>query len=625
MLPLDLLSRALPTAGGALQGLCIVQDQGTRGLRLLAPAGHRALSFPASQLFVNCDLFPAEFSIVVTLKRGEYIFSLVEEELDLLLLGLQVGQEKLQLLVQDGSGQRRITVRGVPLADGRWHTLVLSVTGRHATVTMDCDTLFEPFPVALRTTGSMFYIGSRRALRGLFSGLLRQLVLLPGLDAASRICPASDPRLAVLSVTPALLEIPVIPLGDEALTHPHAGARLTQGSRPPCAESKQAQLWFDTVDNGLFLCDGLTWVDMLQEREKLDYLEDHQDLHTLSETLDIELFHVPSLGLFAAMANWESSFGSRIYKWTDGKFQLYQNISTSEALAWKFFTVDDKMFLAAAISKERDQGGRELSVIYKWSPQRLQFLLYQSLETHSARDWEAFHIGGEVFLAVANLRQNNNHNIDSVIYKWNPSTEAFEVNQTIQTSGAYDWEFFTVGPYHFLVVANTFNGVSTHIESMIYIWLGGIFQPFQAIMQTLGATDWEMFRIGSRVFLAVANSQKLCQEGPSVYALNSTIYELDMTMKMFLRFQDIGTYAVDWEFFTVGDEKFLVVANSFNGQFHSLNSVIYWQGYEGFVPVHRLPTIGCKDWEFFKSTEDSYLIYSSATEPLSKVLRLKTF
>lgn len=74
-----------------------------------------------------------------------------------------------------------------------------------------------------------------------------------------------------------------------------------------------------------------------------------------------------------------------------------------------------------------------------------------------------------------------NHNIDSVIYKWNPVTQFFEVNQTIPTAGAYDWEFFTIGPYYFLVVANTFNGRSTVIDSTIYIWLGGMFQSYQSI------------------------------------------------------------------------------------------------------------------------------------------------
>lgn len=49
-----------------------------------------------------------------------------------------------------------------------------------------------------------------------------------------------------------------------------------------------------------------------------------------------------------------------------------------------------------------------------------------------------------------------------------------------------------------------------------------------------------------------------------------------------------------------------------------------WQGYEGFVAVHSLPTFGCRDWEAFRTAAGSYLVYSSAKEPLSRVLRLRT-
>ncbi|KAI1898301.1 hypothetical protein AGOR_G00070910 [Albula goreensis] len=412
-----------------------------------------------------------------------------------------------------------------------------------------------------------------------------------------------------------------------SVLHTESNVRVTLGSRPSCTHTERGQLWFDTLKRGLFLCDSMTWVPLLEGKERLDYVEDYQDLYTNSKSFDIEVFQIPSEGLFAATADWESKPGSGIYKWVEGKFEPFQNISTFQAQAWKYFTVGNKMFLAVANSRAKDQEEKELSVIYKWSSSRRKFLPYQTLETHSARDWEAFSINGEAFLAVANHRQGeHNHNINSVIYKWNPGTKLFEVNQTIETSGAYDWEFFNIGPYHFLVVANTFNGFSTHINSIIYIWLGGMFQPFQAI-STFGATDWEMFQIGDRIFLAVANGQKFYEKVPSLYAINSTIYELNMTTKTFLRFQDIVTYsAVDWEFFTIGDEKFLVVANSFDGTSHSLNSVIYrWQGYEGFVPIHRLPTTGCIDWEFFTSTEGSYLMYSSATQPLSKVFKLKTY
>lgn len=53
--------------------------------------------------------------------------------------------------------------------------------------------------------------------------------------------------------------------------------------------------------------------------------------------------------------------------------------------------------------------------------------------------------------------------------------------------------------------------------------------------------------------------------------------------------------------------------------------VFRWQGYEGFVPVHSLPTFGCKDWEEFRTEEGFFLMYSSATSRLSKVFKLKTY
>uniref|UniRef100_A0A3P8ZWV3 Thrombospondin-like N-terminal domain-containing protein n=1 Tax=Esox lucius TaxID=8010 RepID=A0A3P8ZWV3_ESOLU len=626
LLPLDFLSQVLPAGGNKpLSDVHMVQSQGARGLQLAG--SQEALSFSASQLFTNCDYFPSEFSIVVTLKtprlsnkRNEYILSLVEEESDRLLIGLRVSQERLHFLFQGPMGRKCITFRAVQLADNHWHTLVLAITGRYATLTVDCGRALEvceqPFPSDLCTLNSRFYIGSRRRWKGLFSGLLRQLVLLPGSDATSRVCPSSYPRLSVLSVPQVLLTMPLIPTGNHVVPlYPYeAEVQVTLGSQPPCSKAEQGKLWFDTLKKGL--C----------SKRRLDYVEDYQDLYTNSETFDVEVFHIPSQGLFAATANKAAQPGSGIYKWVDGKFKLYQNITTYEARAWKYFTVGSKMFLAVANFKGQPGREREESMIYRWNSRKLKFLLYQTLETHCAQDWEAFTIQEEHFLVVANHRQGDNHNIDSVIYRWNPGTKVFEVNQTIGTSGAYDWEFFSVGPYQFLVVANTLNGTSTNINSTIYIWLGGTFRPFQSI-KTVGATDWEMFQIGNRYFLAVANGQMLNNRGPSLYTINSTIYELNMMTQTFIKFQDILTNsAVDWEFFSVGEDKFLVVANSHDGASFSLNSVIYrWQGYEGFVPVHKLPTTGCTDWEYFNTTEGSFLIYSSATSPLSKVFKLNTY
>lgn len=45
----------------------MTQANGVRGLQLSAAAPH-TMSFPASRIFFQCDLFPEEFSIVITLK-----------------------------------------------------------------------------------------------------------------------------------------------------------------------------------------------------------------------------------------------------------------------------------------------------------------------------------------------------------------------------------------------------------------------------------------------------------------------------------------------------------------------------------------------------------------------------
>ncbi|XP_029283836.1 thrombospondin-type laminin G domain and EAR repeat-containing protein [Cottoperca gobio] len=636
LLPLDLLASALPSTGEAPPPqIQMVQSKGSRGLRL-AGAAATALSFPASQIFSNCDYFPAEFSLVATIKiprlrqkRNEYVFSVVEEGSDSLLLGLRVSENRLHLLVTlpGVGGRSRLSFKDVELDDNRWHTLVLAVSGLYATLTIDCGLPLElkqvqSFPSALSTRGSRFFIGSRKRLRGRFSGLLRQLVLLPGSDATPRLCPTSDPSLAELSVPQVLKSTPVQPDHQGPVYPYEAEARVTL-SPPPCSGPEQGQLWFNAQRKGLFVCDGLTWRTLLLNQERLDYVEDYQDLYTSSETFDVEVFSMPSEGLFMAAANRDSRPGSGIYKWINASFQLYQNISTQEARAWKHFTIDDKIFLVVANSREAEP---ELSVIYRWNQRRRRFLRHQTLETHSALDWEAFHIHNHSFLVVANHRRDSNHNIHSVIYRWNPNTKLFEVNQTLSTSGAYDWEFFSVGPYHFLAVANTFDGRTTTISSTVYVWLHGGFQTFQSI-PTVGATDWETFQIDGRFFLAVANSQKVSERGPSLYSINSTVYELNTLTQTFIRFQDILTHsAVDWEFFTIGEEKFLVVANSHDGSSYSLNSVVYrWQGYEGFVPVHSLPTFGCRDWEHFSTDDGSFLVYSSATSRLSKVFKLRTY
>lgn len=88
------------------------------------------------------------------------------------------------------------------------------------------------------------------------------------------------------------------------------------------------------------------WITIFpsQAKAKLDYVEEHQSLFTNSETLGIEVFHIPNVGLFVATANRKAR--SAIYKWTEGKFVSYQNILTHQAQSWRHFTIGKKASLS---------------------------------------------------------------------------------------------------------------------------------------------------------------------------------------------------------------------------------------------------------------------------------------
>ena len=68
----------------------------------------------------------------------------------------------------------------------------------------------------------------------------------------------------------------------------------------------------------------------------------------------------------------------------------------------------------------------------------------------------------------------------------------------------------------------------------------------------------------------------------------------------FQEFQPIPTNgALDSEFFTIGSDHYLAVANHYNGSTHNTDSKLYrWDG-AGFVEFQAFPTNWAYDCEFF--------------------------
>jgi hypothetical protein len=127
----------------------------------------------------------------------------------------------------------------------------------------------------------------------------------------------------------------------------------------------------------------------------------------------------------------------------------------------------------------------------------------------------------------------------------------------------------------------------------------------QALIPTIGAMDWEFFTIGSDSYLAVAN-----QHNDSTFNVDSKIYLWNGAS--FSETQSIPTNgAWDWEFFTIGSDSYLVVANRFNGSTYNIDSNIYrWNGVV-FTETQSILTYGAADWEFFTIGSDSYLVVAN--------------
>ena len=244
-------------------------------------------------------------------------------------------------------------------------------------------------------------------------------------------------------------------------------------------------------------------------------------------------------------------------------FTELQTIPTQGATAWEPFAIDGADYLAVANLYDGDTYNTN-SVIYRWNGK--QFVAHQSIPTAGAMDWECFTVGGDTYLVVANMMSSETtYNIPSKIYKWNG--QLFIEYQSIDTSGAADWEFFTIGADSYLVVANMKNGPSTtrNINSVVYKWDGDSFEPFQNI-PTHGARDWEHYTIDGTPYLAVANAHN-----DTTYNIDSEIFKWDGAS--FASCQAIATHgARDWESFVIGDSTYLALANGHNDSTGNIDS-----------------------------------------------------
>ena len=213
---------------------------------------------------------------------------------------------------------------------------------------------------------------------------------------------------------------------------------------------------------------------------------------------------------------------------------------------------------------------------------------YQDLPTRQAYAVEHFNINGSLFLSFANFQSNtaDNYNTDSFIYKFNDSSGKFFLYQTIGTNGGLEVKYFTISGEHYLAVANSFNGTTNRLNSVLYRWNGTLFVAFQNIA-TKGANSFDFFEIAKEPFLAISSYHDL-----SIYKWKTN---------MFAKFQEIETgIARKSAAFVINNESYIAFA------INTPYSVVYkWSG-KKFFHLQNLP--GAKDVKPFYVNDHAFLV-----------------
>jgi hypothetical protein len=236
----------------------------------------------------------------------------------------------------------------------------------------------------------------------------------------------------------------------------------------------------------------------------------------------------------------------------------------------------------------------------------------QRLPTSGARAMTPFVVADRLFIAVPQLAldlpgqgpdmNGGDSDVDTVVYEWRDG--GFVEFQRLPSHGAEDAEFFRIGPRVFLAIACIRAGRGPYdlsTRSVVYEWRGGRFVAFQEFA-SFAAKQWRYFTFDGRRFLALAQGVAIKGASDSQNA-DSLIFE--WTGASFEAFQTIpSSWAYNWEFFQLEGAPCLALAD------HARSSMLYrWNG-KSFESFQSFGGGGGRAFAFFEVDGDAYLAFA---------------
>ena len=221
---------------------------------------------------------------------------------------------------------------------------------------------------------------------------------------------------------------------------------------------------------------------------------------------DIDAFEIGGKH-FVAIAN---RFNGETYDvdvsilvWNSKRFVSFEQLDMTGASAIEHFTINHEAFLAIASYKSGPGQYRVSSRIYRWSQGR--FVLHQDVNTIGAWDVKAFHIKRRHFLVFGCYFNGYTQQINSLVLKWDEKNREFITYQQLETRGVRHVDYVAINGRHLLFLASYRLGKSFNVQSTMYEFVNRTFVVAQTFT-TMGATALKAVKLGTNVFLAALQS-----------------------------------------------------------------------------------------------------------------------
>lgn len=251
------------------------------------------------------------------------------------------------------------------------------------------------------------------------------------------------------------------------------------------------------------------------------------------------------------------------------------------------------------------------SSILRWDQASQSFAEHQAVPTVGAWDLAAFELEGHRYLAIASFFDGHSRELNSTLLRWDMEADAFVPHQSLPTLGAMDVEAVVLS--NTAVLAFTGNhdghkGDASVAECRLFVWRGGRFEHFQTI-ETSGGYDAEAFTIegGGTVLLIVVHERSTDIYSSSVDTLQQ--HEGEPAVGDFALLQRLDVpHGRDAEHFFMNNTLFLALAIFRDSTSYQTESLIYtWDSQtRRFAEVHRIPSHSAFDVEFLTLPNEQY-------------------